>query len=123
MQELLRQTLKRIVADTRLKPYATAQSRQIVSDNRRGRAQRKHHPVRKKFAFRRKLFRQSIQDEVEIQFSGDGDIEAWHRTRARKATSIPIVSNYVDSILLEPRGLMSLPINGFNRGLGNCLSE
>src|SRR2546429_4234108 len=48
----------------------------------RGRtAQREHHAIRKQFTLGRKLIRQTIQNKVKVQFTGNGDVKAWHGLR------------------------------------------
>src|SRR6185295_13804497 len=36
------------------------------------------HAVGQQLALRRKFVRQAIKDEVEVEFSGDGDVKTWH---------------------------------------------
>ena len=40
--------------------------------------ERQHHAVGEQFAFRQKLLGQAVEDQVEIQFAGDGDVETGH---------------------------------------------
>ena len=69
---------ERVVADAGLKSDAAAECGQVVSHDRGGGAEREHHAVGEQFAFRRKLFGQAVEDEVEIQFAGDRDVETGH---------------------------------------------
>ena len=78
LQAPQRDLAQRIVADARLKSDTAAKDGEIVGHDRRGGAQREHHAVRQQFAFGKKLFRQTVQNEVEIQFAGNGDIKPWH---------------------------------------------
>ena len=52
-----------------------------MCDYRRRTAQREHHAIRKQFPFGRKLVRQTIQNKVKVQFTGNGDVKAWHGLR------------------------------------------
>ena len=77
-QALERNLSQRVVANQRLEPDAASQSRQIVGHDGGRTAQGKHHAVSQQFTLGRKLVRQAIKDEVEVQFSGDGDVKTWH---------------------------------------------
>lgn len=37
-----------------------------------------HHAVGDKFALGRKLLRQTVEDEIEVQFPRDGDVKSRH---------------------------------------------
>ncbi len=41
--------------------------------------ERQHHAIDKEFALLRKFCRQSVQNQVKIQLTGNGDIKAGHR--------------------------------------------
>ena len=82
LQSLERDLPEWIVADAGLKSDAAAERGQIVRHDRGRRAEREHHAVGKQFAFRRKLLGQAVEDEVEVQFAGDGDVETGHVSRA-----------------------------------------
>src|SRR4029079_2752671 len=77
-QALKRNFPQRVVANQRLEPDLASQSRQVVGRDGGRTAQGKHHAVSQQFTLRRKLVRQAIKDEVEVQFSGDGDVKTWH---------------------------------------------
>ena len=49
-----------------------------MGDNGGRRAEREHHAIGEEFAFGLELLGQAIEDEVEIQFAGDGDVETGH---------------------------------------------
>ena len=77
-QTLERNLAQRIVPDARNEPDASSQRCQIVRDNRRRTAQREHHTMRQQFPLARKLVRQTVQNKIKVQFTGNGDIKAWH---------------------------------------------
>ena len=61
-----------------MKADAASQRREIVGDDRGRTAQGEHHAVGQQFPLGRKFVGQTVEDEVEVQFSGDGDVKAWH---------------------------------------------
>ena len=67
-----------VIANQRLKSDTASKRRKIMGDDCGRTAQGKHHAVGQQFPFRRKLLRESVEDEVEVQFSGDSDIKSRH---------------------------------------------
>ena len=68
-----------IVADAGLESDAAAECGQVVGDDGRRRAEGEHHAVGEEFALGSELLGQAVEDEVEIEFAGDGDVETRHR--------------------------------------------
>src|SRR5580698_6472591 len=64
-----------VVADAGLKADAAAECGQVVRHDRGGRAEGEHHAVGEEFALGWKLFGKTVEDEVEVEFAGDGDVE------------------------------------------------
>ena len=73
-----RDLAERIVADARLKPDTAAECSQVVSHDCGGGTEGQHHAVGEQFALGRELLGQTVEDEVEIQFAGDGDVKTGH---------------------------------------------
>jgi hypothetical protein len=62
-------------ADAGGKADLAAERCQVMGHDRRGTAQREHHLRGQQFALRRQRLRQTIQNQVEIQFTGNGNVE------------------------------------------------
>src|SRR5256885_975311 len=78
LQSLDRNLAKVVVADTGLKSDATTQCCEIICDNNRRRTESQHHTIGEQFTLKNELFGKAIEDQVEIEFADDGDVEAWH---------------------------------------------
>ena len=55
-----------------------AEQRDIMSEDRRGAAERQLEVAGEHLAIERDGFRKSVEDEVEVDFSGDGEVEVRH---------------------------------------------
>jgi len=67
-----------VITDVRLESDTAAQRGEVVRDDCRRGAQRKHHAIGEQFAFGFELFGKAVEDEVEVEFAGDGDVELGH---------------------------------------------
>src|SRR5579863_2593848 len=76
-----------VIADARLEADAAAEGSQVVShDGGRG-AKREGHAVGEQFALGSKLVGETVEDQVEVEFSGDGDVETGHGKLVASDTS------------------------------------
>src|SRR5580704_3318778 len=78
LQAVERDLAEGVVADAGLKSDAAAECGQVVGNNCRGRREGEHHAVGEEFALGGELLGQAVEDEVEVEFAGDGDVEAGH---------------------------------------------
>jgi len=85
LKSLKRDPAERIVSNARLKSHMAAECRKIMRDNRGRRAQGQRHAVGKELALWFELLRQSVQDEVKVQFAGDGYVETGHGKSEQRA--------------------------------------
>ena len=77
-QAIERNLAERVFADQRLKPHPASQRRQIVGHDGGRTAERKQHAVGQQLPLRRKFVWQAVEDQVEVQFSGDGNVKTGH---------------------------------------------
>jgi hypothetical protein len=67
-----------VVADDGLKSDAAAEGREIVSHDGGGGSQREHHASGEHFPLRRQFRREAVKNQIEIEFTRDGDVEFRH---------------------------------------------
>src|SRR5580658_3043121 len=65
-------------SDTGTEAHLAAQRRQVMGHDRRGTAQRQNRLGGQQLALRGQSLRQAVQDQVEVQLAGNGNVKASH---------------------------------------------
>jgi hypothetical protein len=78
LQSFERDLAERIVTDAGLKSDTAAECGKIVRDDGGGGAESEGHAIGEQFALGDKSFGKAVKNQVEIEFAGDSDVEAWH---------------------------------------------
>src|SRR5208282_4026695 len=68
---------KGVAAYVRNKTHAAAERSQIMRHDGGRTAKRQHHILGEQFAFGGQRFGKSVEDQVNVEFSSNGDIELW----------------------------------------------
>src|SRR5579863_233533 len=67
-----------VIAHARLKTDAASERSQVVGHDRGGAADGQHHAIGEKLALGNKLLGKAVEDEIEVEFTGNRDIETGH---------------------------------------------